>query len=141
DEFIPLAEQSGMITEITHWVVEQAEQWVNQLRTFKDDIKLSINISAVDLINDKLANDLVALSQRNMQRYLILEVTESALMNEPEKSIACLKMLSELGYEISIDDYGTGYSSLSQIRRLPINELKIDRAFIQYLMTQPDDQS
>lgn len=141
DEFIPLAEQSGMITEITHWVVDQAEQWVNQLRASQDDIKLSINISAVDLVNDKLANDLVALSQRNMQRYLILEVTESALMNEPEKSIACLQMLSELGYEISIDDYGTGYSSLSQIRRLPINELKIDRAFIQHLMAQPEDQS
>lgn len=141
DEFIPLAEQSGMITEITHWVVKQAEQWVNQLLQLQDEIKLSINISAVDLINDKLANDLIALSQRNMQRYLILEVTESALMHEPEKSIACLQMLSELGYEISIDDYGTGYSSLSQIRRLPINELKIDRAFIQHLMSQPEDQS
>lgn len=76
-----------------------------------------------------------------LNRYLVLEVTESAIVSDPDAAIERLNWLRKRGYQVSIDDYGTGYSSLEQMRRLPVTELKIDRAFVQYLVSSPVDQS
>ena len=108
-------------------------------RTFS----VSINLSAVDLLSDeilRLFDDLKQL-QPDIHQYLILEVTESAIVSDPDAAISRLNWLRERGFRVSIDDYGTGYSSLAQMRNLPINELKIDRAFVQPLATSSVDQS
>ncbi|MGM0905801.1 MAG: EAL domain-containing protein [Pseudomonadota bacterium] len=143
DEFIPLAEQSGAITDLTDWVcrqsVELLRNWEQQGRT----LKLSINLSTVDLLSDALPllfEQLIKGFTQLPQR-LVLEVTESAVMQDPEKAIARLETLKRLGFSISIDDYGTGHSSLAQLRRLPVEELKVDRAFVQYLSEEAMDES
>jgi len=143
DEFIPLAEQAGEITRITRWVCLQAIQQLIAWQQQDLDLQLSLNLSAVDLMSDNLANflqDAVESSGIDPAK-LTLEVTESALMQDPDAAIARLEKLQSLGLNISIDDYGTGYSSLAQLKRLPVNELKIDRSFIQYLADNAQDRT
>lgn len=143
DEFIPLAEQSGLIKRLTRWVCEQAVIIIQSLPVAGRTFSVSINLSAVDLLSDeilRLFDDLKQL-QPDIHQYLILEVTESAIVSDPDAAISRLNWLRERGFRVSIDDYGTGYSSLAQMRNLPINELKIDRAFVQPLATSSVDQS
>lgn len=142
DIFIGLAEQAGEITRITRWVclevIKQVLVWQQQgLR-----LQIAINISAVDLMSDGLADFLGnAITSSGVDPQLLtLEVTESALMQDPEAAIARLERLRGLGLKISIDDYGTGYSSLAQLKRLPVDELKIDRSFIQFLEQNEHDR-
>ncbi|MDV6315468.1 EAL domain-containing protein [Idiomarina sp. HP20-50] len=143
DEFIPLAEQSGAITELTEWVCRKSTELLHQWHQQGLALKLSINLSAVDLLSDalpllfeNLINDFPELP-----KLLVLEVTESAVMEDPENAIARLETLNRIGFSISIDDYGTGHSSLAQLRRLPVEELKVDRAFVQYLSEHEMDKS
>ena len=143
DEFIPLAEQSGLIKRLTRWVCETSLDILRELVVTNNDISLSINLSAVDLLSDEilvLFNDLQQ-QYADIQRHLILEVTESAIVSDPEAAIKRLNWLRDSGYRVSIDDYGTGYSSLDQMRQLPVTELKIDRAFVQLLASSAVDQS
>lgn len=135
DEFIPLAEQTGEITPITAWVIQAA---LDQLQLWQEqgfDFVMAINLSAVNLQEPELVE---SIQQQLKRRHIdpskvTFEVTESALMVEPELAIAKLAELRALGVKISIDDYGTGYSSLAQLKRLPVDELKIDRSFVQDL--------
>lgn len=143
DEFIPLAEQSGLIKQLTRWVCETAVEIIQSLTLRDGAFSLSVNLSAVDLLSDeilRLFDDLKQL-QSDIHQYLILEVTESAIVTDPEAAISRLNWLRERGFRVSIDDYGTGYSSLAQMRNLPVNELKIDRAFVQPLANSVVDQS
>ena len=143
DEFIPLAEQSGLIKQLTRWVCETALEIIQSLTLRDGAFSLSVNLSAVDLLSDeilRLFDDLKQL-QSDIHQYLILEVTESAIVTDPEAAISRLNWLRERGFRVSIDDYGTGYSSLAQMRNLPVNELKIDRAFVQPLANSVVDQS
>lgn len=143
DEFIPLAEQSGAITELTDWVCRQSVELLRHWEQQGKTLKLSINLSTVDLLSDALPllfEQLIKGFPQLPQR-LVLEVTESAVMQDPEKAIARLETLKRLGFSISIDDYGTGHSSLAQLRRLPVEELKVDRAFVQYLSEEAMDES
>ncbi|PHQ89331.1 UNVERIFIED_ORG: diguanylate cyclase/phosphodiesterase [Idiomarina abyssalis] len=143
DEFIPLAEQSGAITELTNWVCRESakllQSWHEQGRT----LKLSINLSTVDLLSDTLPLlfEQLIIDFPELPKLLVLEITESAVMKDPEKAIARLETLKRLGFSISIDDYGTGHSSLAQLRRLPVEELKVDRAFVQHLSEESKDKS
>lgn len=143
DEFIPLAEQSGAITELTNWVCREStkllQSWHEQGRT----LKLSINLSTVDLLSDALPLlfEQLIIDFPELPKLLVLEITESAVMKDPEKAIARLETLKRLGFSISIDDYGTGHSSLAQLRRLPVEELKVDRAFVQHLSEESKDKS
>lgn len=142
DEFIPIAEQSGIIKLLTNWVVDHSLMRVAELE--KQGIKLSVavNISAVNLRDKQLANMIqTRLEQHNVSAsQLVLEVTETAMMDDPELALHVLTTIAELGVRISIDDFGTGHSSLAYIKRLPANEIKIDRSFVLDMERSKDDE-
>lgn len=141
DEFIALAEQSGNISLVTEWVLKTG---LAQLRGWLDrgmDLRLSVNISAIDLIDPVLPERISShLKKFDIEpSRLTLEITESAVMRDAEFAIAMLARLTEAGVRISIDDFGTGYSSLAQLKRLPVNELKIDKSFVMELDADSED--
>ena len=142
DEFIPLAEQTGAIRYVTSWALRQAAQQYAQWRSVGMDIAMAVNISAVDLTDLSLPHTVSALlSEFTMTPdKLILEVTESAVMGDPEVAINALNMLSRMGIKLSIDDFGTGFSSMAQLKKMPVNEIKIDKAFVLELATNKEDQ-
>lgn len=132
-EFIPLAEEIGLIGRIGGWVLQQA---CRQLRLWQQAgaaaLTMSVNVSALQLTDGRLV-DLVkrVLRESRIARgSLKLELTESAVMADPEHAMAIFCQLKDLGVRLSLDDFGTGYSSLSHLRRLPIDTLKIDRSFV-----------
>jgi diguanylate cyclase (GGDEF)-like protein len=143
-KFIPIAEESGLIGEIGAWVMREA---CRQARAWQLDgmapMRVAVNLSAsqfrqgdvVQMIRDAL--DAAGLEAR----FLEVELTESAVMTDPEESIAILEQLSKMGVLVSVDDFGTGYSSMSYLRRFPIDKLKIDRGFINEVMSRPEDAS
>jgi EAL domain-containing protein (putative c-di-GMP-specific phosphodiesterase class I) len=141
DQFIPFAEQTGCIKAITRWVLAQALQQLALWRAQGLDMALNINISTRDLVQQ----DLPALVQAHLlaegvaARHLCLEVTESAIMEDPAHALASLQALHEMGVRLSIDDFGTGYSSLAYLKKLPVQELKIDRSFVMNLDRDEDD--
>jgi diguanylate cyclase (GGDEF)-like protein len=132
-EFIPLAEETGLILPMTDWVLKTA---CRSLREWSDaglaSIPLSVNLAATSLTGMTLVGKLDALMQCfDLQpECLMLEVTETMLMRDIESSVALLETLRARGYGLSLDDFGTGYSSMSYLKRLPLDELKIDRAFV-----------
>lgn len=141
DEFIPLAEQTGNVCALTRWVVRTA---VAQSRVWQEQglqLKTAINISALDLADPGFAGFIAAqLAEHGVAPgSLVVEITESAVMADPELAMGQLQQLYELGVQLSIDDYGTGYSSMAQLKRLPVHELKIDKSFVLDLLSNPDD--
>jgi len=142
DDFIPIAEQTGQITELTQWVfkaaVAQHKQWI----TLGIDLNIAINISAQDLRDPQFFNFISKHTRDNQLNptKITLEVTESAVVDDPQSAIQLLNKFKALGYYLSIDDYGTGYSSLAQLKSLPVHELKIDKSFVQKLQEDPDDR-
>ncbi|MCY7296096.1 sensor domain-containing phosphodiesterase [Alteromonas sp. a30] len=142
DEFIPLAEQTGAIREVTHWVLKEA---FRQQKTWKEQghsIGIAVNISAIDLVDMTLPTYVEKLMQeyKSSSKCLTLEVTESAVMSEPESALKALNTLQSMGITLSIDDFGTGYSSMAQLKKMPVSELKIDKAFVLDLANNEDDQ-
>lgn len=143
DEFIPLAEQTGEIQRLTRWVCGAA---LDQLQLWHEQglqLSLAINLSALDLQWPELVAFVTdSAKQRGLSPASItLEVTESAVMVDPEQAILRLQELREAGFKIAIDDYGTGYASLAQLKRLPADELKLDRSFIQNIASIPEDET
>jgi predicted signal transduction protein with EAL and GGDEF domain len=141
DEFIPLAEQTGNVCALTRWVVRTA---IAQSRLWQEqglDLKTAINISALDLADPGFAGFIAAqLDEHGVAPgNFVVEITESAVMADPELAMGQLQQLCELGVQLSIDDYGTGYSSMAQLKRLPVHELKIDKSFVLDLLSNPDD--
>jgi len=132
-DFIPFAEQTGYISAITRWVLARAIEQCGVWERTGLRIRMCVNVSARDL---RLEDELVHVISSSLQAaelpagMLCLEITESALMEDPRGAQATLRKLRELGVATSIDDYGTGYSSLAYIKQLAVNELKIDRAFV-----------
>ncbi|MFK5892336.1 MAG: EAL domain-containing protein [Pseudomonadota bacterium] len=141
-DFIPIAEENGMILEIGTWVFKQA---CKHLRHCIDlghkPIRVAINLSAVQFKDDGLIEMIkMAIKQENLStEWIELEITESAIMENADNAIIILKQLSTLGIRISIDDFGTGYSSLAYLKKFPIDKLKIDREFIKDLPNNNDD--
>lgn len=141
-EFIPLAEQSGLIVPIGKWVLEKA---CAQNKKWQDaglkPIRIAVNISAIQFQQA----DMVRQTKQILQdteldpKYLELEVTESVFMDDINKTIHTLRDLNTLGIELAIDDFGTGYSSLSYLRQFPIDRLKIDQSFIKNALTNDSD--
>nr|WP_304664775.1 EAL domain-containing protein [Stutzerimonas zhaodongensis] len=134
-EFIPLAERTGSIQLLTAWVIEAV---LRQLHVWNGRglyMEVSLNISAEDLASMTLDQRVAELLQRYVipGEQLVFEITESAMMREPERALAMLHRLRALGIRLSVDDFGTGYSSLAQLRRMPVQELKIDQSFIREL--------
>ncbi len=132
DDFIPLAERTGLIGPLTRWVLERA---VRQCRDWEQaglHINVAVNLSTHTMYDPQLLStvtDLLQAYEVNPSR-LTLEITESMLMNEPGQAQRVLADLRALGVSIAIDDFGTGYSSLAYLKRLPIDEVKIDKAFV-----------
>ncbi len=138
-QFIPFAEQTGFIREITPWVLETVAAQTMQWR--KDGLCMvpSINFSARDLLNPGLVDHMrgVLASYGLPADGLCIEITESALMEDPELALAHLCALAELGVKLSIDDYGVGQSSLAYLKTLPVHELKIDQTFVRSIADSP----
>ncbi len=144
DAFIPLAEECGLIGAIGEWVVREA---CRQARAWQDSgmvpLRISVNLSPSQFRGSGLTQSIRdALDEAGLHpQYLEVELTESAVMSEPEESIAILEQLSAMGVLVSVDDFGTGYSSMSYLRRFPIDKLKIDRVFINEIASRPEDAS
>jgi len=131
--FIPIAEESGLIVSLGEWVLEQAAA---QARAWRDqghhDLVISVNVSALEFQRGDVGDSVLgALDRHGLPgEALELELTESVLMADAERSVGAMKRLAERGVRVSVDDFGTGYSSLAYLTRLPISKLKIDRSFI-----------
>ena len=142
EEFIFLAEQSGQITELTRHILVRVAQDARKWHKSGLILGVAINLSALDLTRTELIREVEeAFSDWPLPMSAItLEVTEGALMEEPDTALETLVKLRNLGVTLSVDDFGTGYSSLSQLRKLPVQELKIDKSFVLKLNTEPQDQ-
>ena len=141
DQFIPFAEQTGYISKITEWVLRRA---MTQLRRWRDDglaMHVSINISSRDIMDVHFPATLATMlvEFRCEARWLVLEITETSILNDPAQAQANIERLHAQGFRISIDDFGTGYSSLAYLRRLNVDELKIDKSFVMGIAGNPDD--
>jgi len=142
DEFIALAERSGLIVPIGAWVLDEACRQMKQWYTLgHENWKIAVNLSALQFAQMDLVEQVKATLRRHdlPARCLTLEVTESTAMQDAETSLKILQQIADLGVDISIDDFGTGYSSLLYLKRLPANELKIDRGFVRDLGDGTDD--
>ncbi len=141
DQFIPLAERTALLTPLTLRVLEQA---LEQCRLWRDqgfDLQVAVNLSPRNLVDLHLPDEIAALLDRWSlpSSSLLLEITENTLMTDPNRAIDVLARLSAIGVALSIDDYGTGHSSLSYLKRLPVEELKIDKSFVLGMTTEPND--
>lgn len=141
DEFIEIAENSGSITELTRWVIKNSIAALESLHADKKFIGLSINISAKNMQEIDLTDFIVrSLTQAHISpEYITLEITETAMMQNPSEIHYRLSQWNELGLATSIDDFGTGYSSLSHLKKYPMRELKIDRSFVKDMAINDDD--
>lgn len=140
-EFIPLAEECGLINEIGAWVLREAcRQCAEWQRSGLPALRVAVNVAAAQFRRGDLLEIVRGALQdaRLEPRFLEVELTESAVMTNPEESAAILEQLSRMGVVVSVDDFGTGYSSINYLRRFPIDKLKIDRSFIRDLGSQVD---
>ena len=141
DRFIPFAEHTGYIREITQWVLREGVRQCSVWQRAGLDVSISINLSARDLMNAELPVYFAALLKTHDCRpdRICLEITESAVLDDPRHALENLKRLEATGCKLSLDDYGTGYSSLSYLKRMPVCELKIDRSFVQNMINDSND--
>lgn len=142
DEFIPIAERSGLIKSLTLWVLEhgvnQWAQWYNE----GIDILVAVNLSARDLFDESMPDQIAQiLAKFGMPpSRLALEITESAMMEDPKKAQFILSQLSKMGIQLAIDDFGKGYSSLAYLKNLPVGNIKIDKSFVTQMVGDENDQ-
>ena len=132
DTFIPMVEQTGLISALTHFVLERAVAQCATWREAGTDMSVSVNLSVRNLLDRNLPGEIGRLLRENSlpPDALQLEITESMIMSDPERALLTITELSNLGVQLAVDDFGTGYSSLDYLSRLPIDELKIDRSFV-----------
>jgi diguanylate cyclase (GGDEF)-like protein len=140
-QFIPFAEQTGFIRVLTLWVFEEAARMWRVLNEGGLRLVISINLSTRDLLDVELPQKFEALLIKHIvpAEAFCLEITESAIMDDPQRAMATLERLSGLGFRLSIDDFGTGYSSLAYLKRLPVDELKIDKSFVMGMAKDAND--
>lgn len=145
DEFVPVAEKTGLIDQLGEWVLRTActelAKW--QVERPEQIRMLSVNLSAAQLAREDLADRVAAIVEETGAdpTLLTMEVTESVVMADVNRSMTALHRLKELGLKIAVDDFGTGYSSLAYLRRLPVDILKIDREFVGALAQNPEDEA
>jgi diguanylate cyclase (GGDEF)-like protein len=141
DEFIPMAERSGLIRPLTTAVLERSLElcggWWKEGRT----LTVAVNLSTRSIVDAELIETVQVLLARNglPPAALCLEITESSIISDPDRTIAVLQRLHDLGVRLSIDDFGTGYTSLSYLRRLPVQEVKVDKSFVMSMHEEGDD--
>ena len=144
NDFIPFAEETGLINELGRWTLEESCRKARDYGKYNSDdstLTVSVNLSVSQLQQPSFVEEVSEILQRTGldPRDLILEITESVIMGEPESNVATLKGLKELGVELAIDDFGTGYSSLSYLSRFPVDSLKVDRSFVAKLKEDSDE--
>ena len=142
NDFIPIAEENGLICSIDEWVLQRACQQLHQWQTAGFALQfVAVNISSRSLSNKNLPSAVAQVldSTEVEAKYIELEVTASALMEDPQSADKLLKELRQLGVRLAIDDFGTGYSSLSRLKSLPVHKLKIDQSFIHNLSDNIED--
>jgi EAL domain-containing protein (putative c-di-GMP-specific phosphodiesterase class I) len=143
DQFIPLAEETGLIISLGQWVLKEACAQLARWQAQGMWIQMAVNVSAkqfhdghlMQLVNDTLKDNGVD------AKYLTLELTESLLMENPDHTVEILNQLRTLGLKLSMDDFGTGYSSLSYLKHLPLHELKIDSSFLSGIISKSEDHA
>jgi diguanylate cyclase (GGDEF)-like protein len=140
-QFIPFAEQTGFVRQLTLWMFEEVARALPALRADGRPLRVAINLSTRDLLDQDFPAKLDAMMAKHNAPTdaFCLEITESAIMDDPQRAEATLNRLSERGFKLSIDDFGTGYSSLAYLKRLPVNELKIDKSFVMGMETDESD--
>lgn len=139
--FIPFAEQTGFVRHLTLWMLEEtARQWKG-LQPESGMLRIAVNLSTRDLMDPDFPAKVDSILARHGVPHsgFCLEITESAIMDDPQRAETTLNQLSASGYKLSIDDFGTGYSSLAYLKRLPVNELKIDKSFVMGMETDESD--
>jgi diguanylate cyclase (GGDEF)-like protein len=139
--FVPVAEQTGLIRPLTRWVLGEALRQCRAWRVAGMDVPVAVNLAVPSLLDPSLPGEvrrLLAESGLEPSR-LVLEITETSLMGDPARAGASLEELAGMGVRLAIDDFGTGYSSLAYLKRLPVDEIKIDRTFVSDMTRQPDD--
>ena len=141
DSFIPLAEEAGLIGPLTQWVLETALKQLAVLRREGHALTMAVNLSARNLHDTSLPGSVKALLAECgvMPGHLTLEITESAVMSNPSDGLTILTELDRMGVTLAIDDFGTGYSSLAYLKRLPVDELKIDKSFVMDMEANDND--
>jgi len=139
-DFVPLAERAGMIGEMTLYMVDRALELCRAWRDHGRRLTIAVNVSANDLADPVLVTAIIA-ATGDLGPQLLLELTETDVMRDPDKVVVALARLRPCGIRISIDDFGTGHSSLTNLRLLDADELKIDRTFVMRLLQSPSDQA
>jgi diguanylate cyclase (GGDEF)-like protein len=142
DDFIPLAEHTGLIRPLTLYVLNEALAQCHHWQEQGITLNVAVNLSARNLLDSELPDDVAQLldTWQVNPSLLKLEITENTIMADPPKALEVLTKLRDLGVGLSIDDFGTGYSSLSYLRKLPVDELKIDRSFVMNMPQSENDQ-
>jgi predicted signal transduction protein with EAL and GGDEF domain len=140
-QFIPFAEQTGFIRMLSAWVLSGAAKFAREAQDAGLALRLSVNLSTRDLMDQDLPAKIEAMLAplHVPPASLCLEITESAIMDDPERALSTLEHLHAMGFKLSIDDFGTGYSSLAYLKRLPVDELKIDKSFVMAMERDLDD--
>jgi EAL domain-containing protein (putative c-di-GMP-specific phosphodiesterase class I) len=143
DRFIPLAEESGAIHRLTNWALSTG---INQARRWREQglgLKIAVNLSVRDVMNRSLPDHIHGLlTEAGVSGdALILEITETAIMSDPEAAMGVLRGLAAQGISLSVDDFGTGHSSFAYLRKLPLAELKVDKSFVLNLSQNTTDQT
>ena len=141
DEFIPMAERTRIIKHLTLWALKQTFKHCADWHRQGVELTISVNLSAKDLHDPELPDIVagVAASTGVKPNWMMLEITESSIMTDPEKTLEIIQRLHDMGYRFSIDDFGTGYSSLAYLKKMPLTELKIDKSFVMDLLNSEND--
>ncbi len=142
EHIIELAEGSGLIDDLTLFIVDQALLDQSKILKHYPELKIAINLSVHNLKNESFVKDIEKIIKKHHinASCITFEITENAMMADPEKSINMMNNLTYLGVKLSVDDFGTGFSSLAYLKKLPVSELKIDRSFVNDIETDPSDK-
>ncbi|MES1926814.1 EAL domain-containing protein [Salinisphaera sp. T31B1] len=142
-DFIPRAERSGLMRDLSNWVLRRALQYAAELRTAGWPLRMSVNLSARSLLDPDFPDVLAGLlaAYELPSKFLTLEITEDTLMADQRRTLDIVTRVANMGVQISIDDFGTGYSQLAYLKRLPASEIKIDRSFVQDMLMSKTDLS
>jgi diguanylate cyclase (GGDEF)-like protein len=140
-EFVPLAEHTGLIGPLTHYVLDIALGQCRQWQRAGHELSVAVNVSVRRLLDPDFPVEVATLLERYEvpARLLVLEITESTIMADPAQAVQVLGRLNSMGVQLSIDDFGTGYSSMAYLRSLPVHEIKVDRSFVSQMTTSTSD--
>lgn len=141
DDFLPIAEQSGLINPLNRWVIDHIGKQIADWMSTGKEVPVSVNVSVTNLQDPSFFHHITQCLEKNNipARLLRLEITESALMEDPKRAMGMMERLADIGIEFSIDDFGTGYSSLAYLKLLPASEIKIDKSFVQDMNFDDND--